>query len=164
MTSASVTVAARLSLRQRWTLMVGTIVIVVTAVAISVFQRVAPDMRLKADGFAQVGTVQGYDVWAKVNDDRIDVRIPDHNGGDLCPTSGSFTTAFIPLCADSSPGVSVFVAVAPPSSPATIVTTAGSEVPATLVQAPGWKYALAIRIANDESLLGASLKSRSSSD
>jgi hypothetical protein len=41
---------------------------------------------------------------------------------------------------------------------ATIVTTDGLEYTATLVQPPGWRYALAVRIAEDHSLLGAALK------
>ena len=108
--------ANRLSLQQRRTLIVGTIVIITIAIAIAMYQRVAPDMRLKADGYIRLGAAQGYDVWAKVSGDRVFVHVPDRNGGDLCASTGDFTPATIPLCTDQFDGRSVFVAEAPRSA------------------------------------------------
>lgn len=146
-----------LTARHRRTLAVITSTVVLLATGVAVYQHVAPTMRLKADGYTKAGTVQGHDVWAKIDGDRISMHlIGDH--GDLCPGGGPYSPA-IPLCADAfDDGGSAFVAVVPPSSAATIVTTDGTELPATVVQEPGWPYGLAVRVAQDHSLLGARMK------
>jgi len=151
--------SAGLSTRQRRTLIVGTIVIVLLAVVIVVYQRRAPDAQFTADGYRKLGTVQGHDVWAKVTGNRVSVHVPDGNGGDLCASSGPFDPTTIPLCTDAfQDDGSVFVAVAPSSTPATIVTQDGAELSAALVPIPGSLYALAVRVAQDDSLFGAALQ------
>jgi len=153
--------AARPSTRPRRLLIVTAIVIAFVAIAAAavIYHGHSPDEQYAADGYITLGAVQGHDVWAKITDSRIFVHIPDGKGGDLCFSSGPFSTASVPLCADAFEGDgSVFVAVAPPSAPATIVTAGGAELPATLVHGPGWANALAVRVADDDSLFGASLQ------
>jgi hypothetical protein len=149
----------RLSTRLRRTLIVGAIVIVAVAAAIATHQRRAPDEQFEADGYSRLGTVQEHDVWAKVTVGRISVHVPDGNGGDLCASTGDFTPTTIPLCTDAfQDDGSVFVAVASRSTPATIATQDGRELPATILREPSWPYALAVRIASDDSLFGAQMK------
>jgi hypothetical protein len=134
-----------------------TVVAVLIATGVAVYQRVAPDMRLPADGYTQVGTVHDYDVWAKIDGDQISMDLRD---GDvhMCTGGGPFKPIGFALCAEVADGKSAFAAVVPTGHATTILTEDGAELPATLVEGNGWPYALAVRVADDDSLYGAGFR------
>jgi hypothetical protein len=143
--------------RHRWTLLAITLAVLVVATGYAVYQRVAPEMRLKADGFSKVGTVQHYDVWAKTRQGELSLRL---RNGDvtMCQGGGPFEPTGYPVCQEGTDGRSALVGVVPVGAHATVVTGPGSEVPATVLHPQGWPYALAVLVADDESLLTATLK------
>jgi hypothetical protein len=149
--------AAHLSAHRGRILVAALVAIAVVTVVLIVYRQATPGMRLKGDGFTKVRTVQGYEVWTKVSGDRIQVHLVG-DGGDLCPGSGSFSPNNGPLCADESDGWSAFLQVLPVGAPATVVTLDGRQMPLAVVTEPGWPYALAVRVAHDDSLFGARLK------
>jgi hypothetical protein len=143
--------------RHRWTLIAMTLVAVLIATGVAIYQRAAPDMRLRADGYTQIGTVQNYDVWAKIDGDQISLDLRDSDVH-MCTGGGPFKPIGFALCADLAEGKSAFAAVVPIGHATTIVTGDGAELPATIVQGKGWPYALAVRVADDDSLYGAAFR------
>lgn len=148
--------ATRLTTRQRWTLLVITLVVVVVTIAITVYQHVAPEMRLQADGYAKVAMAEHYDVWAKTSHGEISLEL--RRGDDTrCVSGGPFQVTGYAICQEVVAGRSALAAVVPVGARPTVTLAGERERALTVVHPRGWPYALAIAVAADESLQDATL-------